>query len=107
MAVEEGFIQYTVDVKTADRVRREFDELADAAVRTGKGFEQLDKHLAENEKRHGRVVARLRESVKALREYAEVSRKAEGSNAASSIDERKRAYEEERKKRNNKEVVKC
>lgn len=97
MAVEEGFIQYTVDVKNADRVRREFDELADAAVRTGKGFEQLDKHLAENEKRHGRVVARLRESVKALREYAEVSRKAESANAASTIDERKAAYEQERR----------
>ena len=97
MSVEEGFIQYTVDVKNADRVRREFDELADAAISAGKGFEQLDKHLAENEKRHGRVVARLRESVKALREYAEVSRKAENSNAASSIDERKSAYEQERK----------
>ena len=97
MAVEEGFIEYTVDVKGADRVRREFDELADAAARTGKGFEQLDKHLAENEKRHGRVVARLRDSVKALREYAEVSRKAESANATSTIDQRRAAYEQERK----------
>lgn len=97
MAVEEGFIQYTVDVKGADRVRKEFDELADAALAAGKGFERLDKHLDANEKRHGRVVARLRESVKALREYAEMTSKASGANATKTIDERKRAYEEERK----------
>lgn len=97
MAVEEGFIQYTVDVKGADRVRKEFDELADAAMASGKGFEQLDKHLDANEKRHGRLVTRLRESVKALREYAEMTNKASGANATKTIDERKRAYEEERK----------
>lgn len=95
MAVEEGFIQYTVDVKGADQVRREFDALSDAARATGKGFDQLDKFLAENEKRWPRVTARLRESAKALREYHDTSRKAEGANASKSIDERRQAYERE------------
>lgn len=96
MSIEEGFIQYNLEVKGADAARRKFDELSDAAMSTGKGFDALDRHVRETEKSFPRLGARLRDSVAELRKYDAALKASDSTNAAKSIDERRANYLRER-----------
>jgi TP901 family phage tail tape measure protein len=95
LAVEEGFIQYSVEVKGAAKVSQEFKAMADAAIKTGSGFERLDQYVRGIEQRMPKMAARLRESSKSLQVFA-AAQKASALNGTTEIDARYRAHVREK-----------